>query len=666
MKAKDIIGSLLSVTLAAAVLSTFAVTSYSQTSRPRYSSPQSGSSQYGSRDWTVPEDTVISMRMDRDLSSRTSRVGDTFTATVTIPVYVNGRTVIPAGSKVEGRVTQVTPAKRMSKSGTIAVDFDELVFPNGSRVRLAGNLTSDDPEVRDQIDDESRVEGRNNKRSAIFVGGGGAVGAVLGGMAGGGKGAVLGGVIGAGAGVAGVLLSKGEEAQVPAGTPFGINLRQPLVVQEGYVDEGRGGYARNDDPPSSRDSRYDRPRDYDRSGDSRSRDTGSRDTGPERDRQPEPDPDEPFEPGSVDPDSDEMEPQPDLPPASRPSAGRSVEPNPPAVNLPLSSPEMVRRAQIALKEQGYYEGQTDGVMSSRTSTALKTYQREHNLVETGDLDPQTARSLGILGGAASAQPSTQPSGQPVSRPQQGAQRQPAGETVLAKVLSATANRTADGSIFVLIHTQGNTGGYRWFGEQVVNGDTLEVYARAVKPTGIVTQALTRGRIEMNARDGVQHVRRVVVHGIDGDINISLAGGGGNISTGNSPSGYNQVGFNIQRQAEELLGEYQRQIGVRLTGTGVELSSGGQYREAEIELLFALDGFANAAQLYARLVTSLQDRDGLRGAVLSLARQARRTDRIMTTSSIRAADALAPRWDAIRVEVLRLTQAHNINTADIDY
>ena len=37
--------------------------------------------------------------------------------------------MIPAGAIVEGRVTQVTPAKRMSKSGTIAIDFDELGFP---------------------------------------------------------------------------------------------------------------------------------------------------------------------------------------------------------------------------------------------------------------------------------------------------------------------------------------------------------------------------------------------------------------------------------------------------------------------------------------------------------------------------------------------------------
>ena len=126
------------------------------------------------------------MRLDRSLSSRTSRVGDRFTASVTSPVSVDGNTVIPAGSIIEGRVTEVTPAKRMSKSGTIGLDFDEIVLPNGFRARLVGNLTSDDPETKDRIDDEGQVSGEGNKK-AVFIGGGGAIGAVLGGIAGGGK-----------------------------------------------------------------------------------------------------------------------------------------------------------------------------------------------------------------------------------------------------------------------------------------------------------------------------------------------------------------------------------------------------------------------------------------------------------------------------------------------
>ena len=165
-------------------------------------------------------------------------------------------------------------------------------------------------------------------------------------------------------------------------------------------------------------------------------------------------------------------------------------------------------------------------MTPRTSTSLKTYQRENNLPQTGDLDPATADKLGItratplrpraerlarrkaslaLRGGASA--SDHCDGGQTSSSQTCFRRPPTA--------SLTARCT------YLINTQANTGGWRWFGEQVANGDTLEVYARAVRPTGIVTQAMTRGKIELNVKDGVDLVRRVVVHGAAGDITIPL-------------------------------------------------------------------------------------------------------------------------------------------------
>src|SRR5215831_9058638 len=230
MKSKRSLQLAVVAVIASFIGTLFSTTASAQDTRPRYSSTQSAE-----QSWTIPPDTVIPLQMNVTLTSRTAHVGDKFTATVTVPVYVNGQTVIPAGAIVEGRITQVTPAKRMNRSGAIGVDFDDIAFPNGSQVGLVGSLTSSDPSTRKRIDDEGNVSGEGNKKPAVFVGGGGAVGAVLGGISGGGKGAVLGGVTGAGAGVAGVLLSKGEEAQVPAGTPFGVQLKQPLLIRESMV-----------------------------------------------------------------------------------------------------------------------------------------------------------------------------------------------------------------------------------------------------------------------------------------------------------------------------------------------------------------------------------------------------------------------------------------------
>ena len=623
-----------------------------QDTRPRYSSQQ-----YAEQTWTLPPDTVISVQMNGTLTSRTARVGDKFTATVTVPVYANGRTVIPAGSIIEGRVTQVTPAKRMNRSGTIGIDFDDVLFPNGARVGLVGSLTSDDPETRKRIDDESRVSAHGNNRPAVFVGGGGAVGAVLGGIAGGGKGAAVGGAIGAGAGVASILLSKGEEAQVPSGTPFGVQIKQPLTIRESFIGDGQPIADRAADQPA--------------------------DIQPDRTSRPDP--------VATQPDnSDRPVLNRNSEPEMRPDADRTNA----APDLPLSSPEMVRRAQGALKEQGYYEGEADGVLNPRTSGALKAYQREHNLPETGDLDPQTANRLGIVGGGGGSPESSRVDRTPDRSRESRTEAPGTSESVMATVLSAGATRTQDGAISVLITTQANSGGWRWFGEQVVNGDTLEVYAKAIRPTGMVTQVLTRGRIELMVRDGVEYVRRVVIHSAGGDQVISLAGRmdargepGGRDTRGEpvgrvdprEPSGRTDARMesngqfsstvsaatSLQRKADDLLAEYQRVYGVRMTGNGVEVDNSSQYREPEIELLFAIDSFANSAQLYARLVASLRDRQSVRGATLALARQARRTDRVIATTTSRAADSLATRWDSVRQDVLKLMQAHNIGSSEVE-
>jgi peptidoglycan hydrolase-like protein with peptidoglycan-binding domain len=623
MKAKRKLAAIASVVLAIAMIGPLGGKAEGQQSRPRYNSPQ-----YGERSWTLPADTVISVQMNTTLSSRTSHVGDKFIATVTVPVYVNGQTVIPAGSVIEGRVTQVTPARRMSRSGMIAIDFDDLVFPNGTRVDLVGGLTSTDPQTRRRIDDEGRVSAEGNKRVPVFIGGGGAIGAVLGGIAGGGRGAVLGGITGAAAGGAAILLAKGEEAQVPSGTPFGVQLKQSLIVRESFVLESAPTADRPADQPTT-----DRP--------DRAEPVGPPPDAPDR------------------PNIDRPQPVDRAQPEDRSDGDRSAasEPAP-----PLSSPEMVRRAQTALRDQGYYEGDADGQMNSRTSSALRAYQREHRLQETGDLDPQTAKSLGITGSSSSSV-SARASDRPREPRRDSAQP---SEAVMATVLSARANKTADGAIYVLIDTQAGSGGWRWFGEQAVNGDTLEVYAKAVRPTGMVTQVLTRGRIELTARDGVEYVRRVVIHSASGDQVIALGGrpdAAGDSSGGSSMAASSAI--SLQRKAEDLLAEYQRVYGVRMTGNGVELDNASQYREPEIELLFAIDSFANAAQLYARLSASLRDRQSMHGATLALARQARRTDRVISTTTSRGADSLAPKWDLLRQDVLRLMQAYNINTSEIE-
>jgi peptidoglycan hydrolase-like protein with peptidoglycan-binding domain len=60
-----------------------------------------------------------------------------------------------------------------------------------------------------------------------------------------------------------------------------------------------------------------------------------------------------------------------------------------------ASSSKVRRAQEALKSEGHDPGPIDGVMGPRTQQALRQYQREENLKETGRLDQDTMSKLGV-------------------------------------------------------------------------------------------------------------------------------------------------------------------------------------------------------------------------------------------------------------------------------
>lgn len=182
--------------------------------------------------YTLEPNQYFRLRMNQTLSSEISHVGDRFTSTVVTPVHASGVEVVPAGSVVQGRVTSVKSARTRGREGQVAVAFDSLVLPDGKRFPIEGALTELQDDRSAAVDSENEVSGRSSdKRNVAYIGGGTAGGALLGGILGGGKGAGIGAAIGAGAGVAGVLLTKGHEAELRSGTEVGMSTTRPIAFK---------------------------------------------------------------------------------------------------------------------------------------------------------------------------------------------------------------------------------------------------------------------------------------------------------------------------------------------------------------------------------------------------------------------------------------------------
>ncbi len=166
----------------------------------------------------LPTGTNLRVRLDEDLGSKISRPGDSFSATVADDVVVDGQTVIAKGSRADGTVIDAKPLGRI-KGGAVLQLRLERVHTNWGSYPVATSTIS-------------RVEQGKGKRTGIFAAGGGALGAIIGGIAGGGKGALIGGLVGAGAGGAGSAFTGNKEILIPAETLLTFQLDHSVHITE--------------------------------------------------------------------------------------------------------------------------------------------------------------------------------------------------------------------------------------------------------------------------------------------------------------------------------------------------------------------------------------------------------------------------------------------------
>ncbi|MES2222617.1 MAG: BON domain-containing protein [Acidobacteriota bacterium] len=164
----------------------------------------------------VPAGTRIRVRLGQTLSTKQNQTGDPFAGVVVDSVRVRGQTVIRAGARARGVVTESKGLGKFKGQAVLAIRLD--------------SVSADGRTYQVRTSHVERVEKGKGKRSAVMTGGGAGLGALIGGLAGGGKGALIGGLVGGGGGAAGSAFTGNKDLVIPAESILTFDLERSLTV----------------------------------------------------------------------------------------------------------------------------------------------------------------------------------------------------------------------------------------------------------------------------------------------------------------------------------------------------------------------------------------------------------------------------------------------------
>jgi hypothetical protein len=167
----------------------------------------------------IPAGSDLTIRINQAINSQTTPPGSRFSGEMDQGwTDSGGRVILPRGTPVEGQVVASHNGGHFKGASLLELRLTSLTL-NGTRYPL---------DTRDVV----RERKGKGKRTAGFIGGGGGLGLLIGGLAGGGKGALIGGLAGAGAGTAGAGLTDNHPLDIPAESIVRFRLKDDLTLQQ--------------------------------------------------------------------------------------------------------------------------------------------------------------------------------------------------------------------------------------------------------------------------------------------------------------------------------------------------------------------------------------------------------------------------------------------------
>jgi hypothetical protein len=172
----------------------------------------------GPKNYTVPAGSSISVQLPAEISTKTAKVGQRFTANLSSDLLIDGKVLAKAGAPVQGSITEViSGSNSIGGKPTLGLTFDNMMFNAGDKT-ISGRVT--------QVAEKSDTAADTAK-----IAGGAVVGGVIGHQIDSKSGNVVGAILGAAAGTA-AAKKTGKEVVLPAGTVVGFTLDSPVTVTQ--------------------------------------------------------------------------------------------------------------------------------------------------------------------------------------------------------------------------------------------------------------------------------------------------------------------------------------------------------------------------------------------------------------------------------------------------
>ena len=169
------------------------------------------------RVFTIRAGAPISIYTAKDLSTKTAKDGDLFTASLARPIVDRDWVIAKRGALVQGVVVNSDPGGRVKGRASMTVKLRSLQLADGRTVELSTSSYTKEAKS-------------TKKKDAMKIGIGAGIGAAIGAIAGGGKGAAIGAGAGGGAGTGLVLATRGDPAVIPSESQLTFRLQGPITV----------------------------------------------------------------------------------------------------------------------------------------------------------------------------------------------------------------------------------------------------------------------------------------------------------------------------------------------------------------------------------------------------------------------------------------------------